>query len=89
MAWARDGSRYAFTTWEREKELLRVYIGVADENAKPEMVLERRGDVGHEVVNVLNPRFTPDGKTVVLTLDEAGWRQPYALDMATKRCARC
>lgn len=84
VAWARDGSRYAFTTWEREKELLRVYMGTADENAKPEVVLERRGDVGHEVVNVLKPQFTPDGKTLVLSMDEAGWRQPYAIDVATK-----
>jgi len=84
IAWARDGSRYAFTTWEREKELLRVYMGQADENAKPQVVLERRGDVGHEVVNVLQPRFTPDGRTLVLALDEAGWRQPYAIDVATQ-----
>ncbi len=84
IAWARDGSRYAFSTWEREKELLRVYIGNADENAKPEMVLERRGDVGHEVVNVVKPQFTPDGKTLVLTLDEAGFRQPYAWDIASR-----
>lgn len=84
VAWARDGSRYAFTTWERDKELLRVYLGTADESAKPEMVLERRGDVGHEVVNVIEPRFTPDGKSLVLTLDEAGWRQPYAIDVVTK-----
>jgi dipeptidyl aminopeptidase/acylaminoacyl peptidase len=84
VAWARDGSRYAFTTWERDKELLRVYLGTADETAKPEIVLERRGDVGHEVVNVLKPRFTPDGRTLVLTLDEAGWRQPYAIDVASK-----
>jgi dipeptidyl aminopeptidase/acylaminoacyl peptidase len=84
IAWARDGSRYAFTTWERERELLRVYMGTADENAKPEVVLERRGETGHEVVNVLQPRFTPDGKTLVLALDEAGWRQPYAIDVATR-----
>ena len=85
IAWAKDGSHYAFTTWEREKELLRVYLGGPDENAKPELVLERRGDVGHEVVNVLKPQFTPDGKTLVLTMDEAGWRQPFALDLATKQ----
>ena len=100
VAWARDGSRYAFTTWERDKELLRVYIGSTSgagsecvgtgpgacdgATAKPEMVLERRGEVGHEVVNVLNPRFTPDGKTLVLSLDEAGWRQPFAIDVASK-----
>ncbi len=97
VAWAKDGSHYAFTTWERDKELLRVYLGktacaqpagasaaACGESAKPEMILERRGDVGHEVVNVLKPRFTPDGKTLVLTLDETGWRQPYAIDVATR-----
>ena len=84
VAWAKDGSRYAFSTWEREKELLRVYLGKADEAAKPDLVLERRGDVGHEVVNVIKPRFTPDGKTLVLSLDEAGWRQPYAIDVASR-----
>lgn len=84
VAWARDGSRYAFATWEREKELLRVYLGQADEHARPALVLERRGDVGHEVVNVLQPRFTPDGRTLVLTLDEAGWRQPYGIDVASQ-----
>ncbi|OYU28954.1 MAG: hypothetical protein CFE41_02915 [Burkholderiales bacterium PBB2] len=88
IAWARDGSRYAFSTWEREKELLRVYVGSADENAKPEMVLERRGDVGHEVVNVVRPRFTPDGKQLVLVLDEAGFRQPYAWDLSTRKLRR-
>lgn len=83
VAWARDGSHYAFATWERDRELLRVYLGNADESAKPELVLERRGDVGHEVVNVMDPKFTPDGKTLVLGLDEAGFRQPYAIDVAS------
>ncbi|ALT76035.1 hypothetical protein AT984_01215 [Paucibacter sp. KCTC 42545] len=84
IAWARDGSRYAFTTWEREKELFRLYVGRADESAKPEMVLERRGDLGHEVVNVVDPEFTPDGKQIVMSLDDAGYRQPYAWDIAAR-----
>jgi dipeptidyl aminopeptidase/acylaminoacyl peptidase len=84
VAWARDGSHYAFATWEREKELLRVYAGKSDENARPEVILERRGDVGHEVVSVMQPRFTPDGKTLVMVLDEAGWRQPYAINLADR-----
>jgi len=83
VAWSEDGSRYTFSTWEREKELLRVYIGRADESAKPELVLERRGDVGHEVVNLLKPVFTPDGRSVVLILDEQRFRQPYGIDVAT------
>ncbi|MDT9000613.1 prolyl oligopeptidase family serine peptidase [Paucibacter sp. APW11] len=85
VAWAKDGSHYAFATFEREKELLRVYLGSNDENAKPEMILERRGDVHHELVNVMQPRFTPDGKQLVLILSDADWRQPYAYTLANKQ----
>lgn len=85
LAWARDGSHYAFATWEREKELLRVYLGGPDENARPELVLERRGDVHHELVSVLKPQFTPDGKRLVLVLAENGWRQPHAYELATRQ----
>ncbi len=84
VAWSKDGKQYTFATWEREKELLKVYLGKADEKAKPEVVIERRGDVGHEVVSVLNPRFTPDGQTLVVVLDEAGWRQPYGWNVAKR-----
>lgn len=78
--WAKDGSRYTFATWEREKELLRIYVGKAEEGVKPQMVLERRGNIGHEVVNVLEPRFTPDSKQLIAVLDEQGYRQPYIID---------
>ncbi|HEY1091071.1 MAG TPA: prolyl oligopeptidase family serine peptidase, partial [Burkholderiaceae bacterium] len=88
VAWSKDGSRYAFATWEREKELLKVYVGRADEAAKPEVLLERRGDVGHEVVNVMDPLFTPDGRTLVVVLDEDGWRQPYGIDLASRQLKR-
>ncbi len=83
VALSRDGSHYAFATWEREKELLRVYLGKSGE-PKPELVLERRGDVHHELVNVLRPQFTPDGRSLVLNLDQGGWRQPHAIDVASK-----
>ena len=84
VAWSKDGKRYTFATWEREKELLKVYLGKADENAKPEVVIERRGDVGHEVVSVMSPRFTPDGQTLVVVMDEAGFRQPYGWNIAKR-----
>ncbi|HTD05034.1 MAG TPA: hypothetical protein VK751_14635, partial [Undibacterium sp.] len=80
VSWAKDGSRYTFSTWEREKELLRIYVGKAEEGVKPAMVFERRGKVGHEVVNVLSPRFTPDGSKLIAILDEDGFRQPYVID---------
>lgn len=81
VSWAKDGSRYTFSTWEREKDLLRIYVGKAEEGVKPQMVLERRGNVGHEVVNVLAPRFTPDSKQLIAVLDEHGYRQPYIIDV--------
>ncbi|MFZ6648324.1 S9 family peptidase [Undibacterium sp. TJN25] len=82
VSWAKDGSRYTFSTWEREKELLRIYVGKAEEGVKPAMVFERRGKVGHEVVSVLEPQFTPDGSKLIAILDEDGYRQPYVIDAA-------
>lgn len=82
VSWAKDGSRYTFSTWEREKDLLRIYVGKAEEGVKPQMVLERRGNVGHEVVNVLAPRFTPDSQQLIAVLDEHGYRQPYIIDVS-------
>lgn len=84
VSWAKDGSRYSFSTWEREKELLRIYVGKAEEGVKPALVFEQRGNVGHEVVNVIAPRFTPDGKQLIAILDQNGYRQPYLIDSKAK-----
>lgn len=81
VVWARDGSQYAFATFEREKDLFRVYLGKPGD-AKPEMVLERRAPIHHELVNVMTPSFTPDSKQLVLILADKGWRQPYAMSLA-------
>ena len=81
VVWARDGSHYAFTTFEREKDQFRVYLGKPGD-AKPEMVLERRAPIHHELVNVMTPSFTPDAKQLVLILADNGWRQPYAMSLA-------
>ena len=83
VTWAKDGSRYTFATWEREKNLLRVYVGKADEKSKPRIVLERRNNVGHEVVDVIAPQFTPDSQQLIAILDEQGYRQPYAINTET------
>lgn len=85
VVWTRDASHYAFVTWEREKELLRVYLGRPEAGAKPAIVLERRGDVHAELEFLLSPQFTPDGKQLVVHLAESGFRQPYALDLKTQQ----
>ncbi|RZI57582.1 MAG: S9 family peptidase [Rubrivivax sp.] len=81
VVWARDGSVYAFTTFEREKDQFRVYLGKPGES-KPEMVLERRAPIHHELVNVMTPSFTPDSRQLVLILADKGWRQPYVMSLA-------
>ncbi|MFZ6688275.1 prolyl oligopeptidase family serine peptidase [Undibacterium sp. SXout11W] len=83
VSWAKDGSRYTFSTWEREKNLLRIYVGKADETSKPSLVFERRGNVGHEVVGFISPQFTPDSKQLIAILDEQGYRQPYVINTDT------
>lgn len=83
VAFSKDGTQYTFSTWEREKELLRIYVGNSADNAKPKIVFERRNQVGHEVVDVVSPQFTPDGKQLIAVLDELAYRQPYRIDTAT------
>lgn len=77
VVWARDGSHYAFATFEREKGLYRVYLGQPGD--KPAVVVERRAPIHHELVNVMTPQFTPDNRDLVVMLADKGWRQPYAM----------
>jgi dienelactone hydrolase len=80
VSFSEDGQRYTFSTWEREKELLKIYVGNSADNAKPTVVFEKKGGIGHEVVSVISPRFTPDGKKLIAVLDEQGFRQPYVIE---------
>jgi len=87
VAWSRDGSHYAFATFEREKGLYRVYLG--QPGSQPAVAVERRAPIHHELVNVMTPQFTPDGRDLVVLLADKGWRQPYALSLqGTDRTVR-
>jgi dipeptidyl-peptidase 4 len=79
VVWSRAGSHYAFATFEREKGLYRVYLG--EPGSKPVVAVERRAPIHHELVNVMTPQFTPDGRDLVVMLADKGWRQPYALSL--------
>lgn len=81
VSFSKDSKQYTFSTWEREKELLRIYVGQTAEGTKPKLVFERRGNVGHEVVDVVAPQFTPDGKQLIAVLDDHGFRQPYRINV--------
>lgn len=84
VSFSKDGQQYTFSTWEREQELLRIYVGTTADNSKPHIVYERKGQIGHEVVDVVAPRFTPDGQQLIAILDEQGYRQPYRINVNDK-----
>ncbi len=84
VSFSKDGQQYTFSTWEREQELLRIYVGSTADNNKPNIVYERKGQIGHEVVDVVAPRFTPDGKQLIAILDEQDYRQPYRINLSDK-----
>lgn len=84
VQFSKDSQRYTFSTWEREQDLLRIYVGNTQDGQKPQVVYERKGQIGHEVVDVVAPRFSPDSQQLIAVLDEHEYRQPYRVDINTK-----
>lgn len=85
IVWSEDSARFVFTTWEREKNALKIWVGTASETAKPEVLFENNYTVGHEAYPLVGARFTPDGKKVIAVLDEFGFLQPQVIDIAMKK----
>jgi dipeptidyl aminopeptidase/acylaminoacyl peptidase len=84
ISWSEDSSRYIFTTWEREKNSLKIWLGKPSETEKPEVIFENNYAVGHEAYPATGARFTPDGKKIAAVLDEFEFRQPQVIDIKTK-----
>jgi dipeptidyl aminopeptidase/acylaminoacyl peptidase len=85
ITWSKDGSRYAFITWEREKGDLKILTGVTAANKKPELLFEMKEKIGFKGFYADNIKFTPDGKYLLAILNnEAGFRQPVSFDLKTK-----
>jgi len=84
--WAKDGSKYSIMTWEREKEDLKIWVGEAAANKKPELLFEMKEEIGFKHFYYNNLKFTPDGKFLAAVLNnEAGFRQPVIFDLETKK----
>jgi dipeptidyl-peptidase-4 len=85
ITWSKDGSRYAFMTWEREKNDLKIFTGVTAADKKPELLFEIKEKIGFKSFYADNIKFTPDGKYLLAILNnESGFRQPVRFDLKTK-----
>lgn len=86
IEWAKDSSRYAFITWEREKGDLKIWVGVPASGKKPELLFEMKEKIGFNGFYEDNIKFTPDSKHLAAILNnKAGFRQPVIFDLKTKK----
>ncbi len=88
VRWSKNSAAYVFSTWEREKGKLKIWLGQADESKAPEAIYENKVPLGRETYSSVDARFTPDGKKVVAILDESGFLQPYVLDLQTRQISQ-
>lgn len=85
IEWSKDGSRYAFMTWEREKGDLKIWVGAAAPGKKPELLFEMKEKIGYKNTYDENIKFTPDGKSLAAVLTNAdGFRQPVLFNLDSR-----
>lgn len=86
ITWSKDGSTYAFMTWEREKGDLKIWVGKAAPGEKPELLFEMKEKIGFKGSYYNNLKFTPNGKHLAAILNnDHGFRQPVLFDLKTKK----
>lgn len=86
FTWTKDGSKYAFMTWEREKGDLKIWLGEAAPGKKPELFFEKKEKIGFKHFYYNNLKFTPNGKYLgAIFNNEDGFRQPVLFDLKTKK----
>ena len=85
IEWSKDGTQYAFMTWEREKGDLKIWTGLTEADKKPEVLFSMKEEIGFKGFYEDNIKFTPDGKYLLAILNtEAGFRQPVKFNLKTK-----
>jgi len=83
--WSKQGDKFAFVTWEREKGDLKIWIGTTKENCKPEILFQMKEKIGYKGFYNDNIKFTPDGLNLVAVLtNKEGFRQPVIFNLKTK-----
>jgi dipeptidyl-peptidase 4 len=84
IAWSKDGSKYAFMTWEREKGDLKIWTGETEEGKKAKLLYETRQNLGFEFFEFSGLTFTPDGTGLVTILNNKdGFKHPNLFNLKT------
>jgi dipeptidyl-peptidase 4 len=80
--WSPDGRKLAFATWKRDKREIEVIV--ADVEARKLTTIYKTIHSGeHTTPGMVDPFFTPDGKKLVLVLEQSGFRHAHLLDPLT------
>lgn len=83
--WSEDGTSYAFMTWEREKGDLKIWLGSTAAGEKPELLYEKKEQVGYEFLFYRQLKFSPDGKHLAVILNnEEGFKHLVVFNAETK-----
>ena len=78
--WSPDGCTVAWMEWDVPAmpwDSSRVVIGVADGSTEPRVI------AGAEGIQVQQPRFAPDGRSIAFLCDESGWLNVTVLELDT------
>jgi dipeptidyl-peptidase 4 len=77
--WSKDGKRFVFGTWARDKKDLKI-LEVNIEERKVNPVYTGTSDGEHGSPGMAYPFYAGDDKSIVLMLDKSGWRHVHVLD---------
>jgi dipeptidyl aminopeptidase/acylaminoacyl peptidase len=86
--WHPDGTRIAWISWNHpnmpwDSTMLNV-ASLKTDGAGPPVVAARETLVSKPDVSFLEPRFSPDGRSLAYISDEGGWDNLYLYDLETQ-----
>ncbi len=82
--WSKDSSKIVFNTYNPDTEEIIIYTAKIDSEEEARQVLFSRNSGNQRSPNRVNPQFTPDGKYIIATFDDSGFRQPWLINPITQ-----
>lgn len=81
--WSPDSKQFVFTSWKRTPKELTVWT--ADVESKTlNAIYKGTNDGEHRTPSISSPFFAPDGKHVIILLENSGYRQSWSIDTTSK-----
>lgn len=77
--WSKDGKRFVFGTWARDKKELKINEAVIDDR-KVNAIYTGTSDGEHSDPGMASPFYASDDTSVAVMLSKSGWRHLHILD---------